>query len=175
MSEFLDQETEALRRKIQFSETGYYLDAVDEATDEYVHFYFIGKHDGKEVIFDCILYTLRFHYESELMELVEKRVMEKFPEYKTMINNNEDVQTEREEEIGMYMAEVILELEEDEAIKVTEHVDLDTTHPVGIGLDVGLQLEKITSETLDKFIKDFNSDTLELDETLYSFSTATED
>jgi hypothetical protein len=109
------------------------------------------------------------------MELVEQRVMEKFPDYKTMISNNEEVQTEREEEIGMYMAEVILELEEDEAIKVTEHVDLDTAHPLGIGLDVGLQVEKITSETLTKFIKDFNSDTLELDETLYSFSTAAED
>ncbi len=174
MSEFQNQETEGLRRKIQSSGTGYYLDPEDESTDEYVHFYFIGKHDGKEVVFDCILYTLRFHYESELMELVEQRVIEKFPEYKTMINN-EEVPTEREEEIGMYMAEVILELEEDEAIKVTEHVDLDTTHPVGIGLAVGLQVEKITPETLGKFIKDFNSDTLELDETLYSFSTAAED
>lgn len=175
MSERKDQNTEALRTKIQSSGTGYYLDAEDGATDEYVHFYFIGKHAGKEVVFDCILYTLRFHYESELMELVEQRVIEKFPEYKTMISNKEEVQPEREEEIGMFMAEVILELEEDEAIKVSEHVDLDTDHPVGIGLDVGLQLEKITSDTLVKFIKDFNSDTLELDETLYSFSTATED
>ena len=30
----------------------YVLDEEDESTDEYVHFYFIGKFEGKDVIYD---------------------------------------------------------------------------------------------------------------------------
>jgi len=76
-----------------------------------------------------------------------------------------------EEEIGLYMAEVILTLEEEESVKVKEHVDLDSNTDFGISLDVGLHVEKITPKVIEKFIKDFNEDNLRLDDTLYSFQT----
>ena len=76
-----------------------------------------------------------------------------------------------EEEIGLYIAEVIMELEEEEAVKVREHVDLDPNTDFGVALDIGLNVDKITAAEIEKFIRDFNEDTLELDETLYSFQT----
>jgi len=69
------------------------------------------------------------------------------------------------------MAEVIMELEEEDAVKVKEHVEIDTNSEFGISLDVGLQAEKITPKIIEKFIKDYNEDNLKLDETLYSFQT----
>ena len=36
----------------------YLLDDEDESTDEYAHFYFIGRFEGREVIYDAVIYTL---------------------------------------------------------------------------------------------------------------------
>jgi hypothetical protein len=52
---------------------------------------------------------------------------------------------------------------------VQEHVDIDEDAEFGISLDVGLHVETITPKVIDKFIKDFNEDKLQLDDTLYSF------
>ena len=56
--------------KSRIASTGktYVLDQDDENTDEYVHFYFIGKFEGKDAIYDTVIYTLRLHHESELYE-----------------------------------------------------------------------------------------------------------
>jgi hypothetical protein len=43
-------------------------DDEDERNEEYAHFFFIGKHEGKEVIMDTVLYTLRFQHESEIFD-----------------------------------------------------------------------------------------------------------
>jgi hypothetical protein len=72
------------------------------------------------------------------------------------------------------MAEVILELEEEESIKVNEHVDYDMHADFGIGLDVGLHIPHITSKEISRFVEAFNSKTLKLDKTLYSFQTNSE-
>ena len=96
------------------------------------------------------------------------------------IDDNEHVEDENgnletldplEEEIGLFMAEVIMELEEDETVKVKEHVDMDENAEFGISLDVGLHVEQITDKIIEKFIRDFNEDTLKLDPTLYSYQT----
>ena len=60
----------------------YVSDEEDESTDEYAHFYFIGKFEGKDVIYDTAIYTLRLHHESELYEIAEHRAAQHFPEYK---------------------------------------------------------------------------------------------
>ena len=152
------------------------LDEEDESTDEYVHFYFIGKFEGREVIYDAVIYTLRLHHESELYEIAEHRAAKHFPEYKKITydedeNGNLAALDPLEEEIGLFMAEVIMELEEEESVKVKEHVELDCNTDFGISLDVGLHVEKITPKVIEKFIKDFNEDNLKLDDTLYSFQT----
>jgi hypothetical protein len=154
-----------------------YLEAEDDETnDEYAHFYFVGMYEGKEVIYDTVMYTLRLQHESELLEIAEHRAAQQFPEYKKIAyeedeNGNLATLDPLEEEIGLFIAEVIMELEEDEAVKVQEHVDLDVNTDFGVALDVGIHKEKITSAEIEKFIKDFNEDSLQLDENLYSFQT----
>lgn len=148
----------------------------DDHSDEYAHFQFIGNYEGEETIFDAVMYTLRLQHESELFEIAEHRAAKHFPNYKKITyeedeNGNLEKLDDQEEEIGLFMAEVIMELEEEGAVKVKEHVDYDTNHKLGVGLDIGLHVEKITPRIINAFIKDFNSGNLKLDETLYTFET----
>lgn len=148
----------------------------EENSEEFVNFYFLGMFEGKEVIYDAALYTLRLHHSSEVYELAEHEAAKKFPNFKG-INYEEDENgnmkplTSEEEEIGWFITEIIMEMEEEEAVKVQEFVDLDTNHDFGIGLDAALNVEEINEKVISKFIKEFNDDTLVLDETLYSFQT----
>jgi len=168
------------RKRMEAYGRPFLMDEDDENTEEYFHFYFIGEHEGKEVIFDAVMYTLRLQHESELFEIAEHRAAKHFPNYKKITyeedeNGNLEALDDEEEEIGLFMAEVIMELEEEEAVKVKEHVDLDTRVDFGISLDIGLHVEKITPSVVEKFIKDFNDDALVLDTTLYSFQTKGEE
>ena len=160
--------------KLKTSVQPFILDSDDEPADEYVHFYFLGTHEGKEALFDTVLYTLRMQHESELFEIAEQKAIAHFPNYnKLSTEGDESVrmqsQDNLEEEIGLYMAEIMVELEEEGEVKVKEHVELDLEHDCGIGLDVGLLLEKITPTIIEQFIIDFNTDKLVLDDGLYSF------
>ncbi len=69
------------------------------------------------------------------------------------------------------MAEVIMELEEEEHIKVKEHVDVDAYQDYEIGLDIGLNVEAINDRVIEKFISDYNSNSVRLDDTLFTFQT----
>lgn len=167
------------RERMKLSGKDFIMDGDDENTDEYAHFYFIGKFEGREVIYDAVIYTLRLQHESELFEIAEHRAAQHFPEYKKISyeedeNGNLETLNPLEEEIGLYMAEVIMELEEEEAVKVREHVDEDSNADFGIALDVGLHVDTVTPKVIEKFVRDFNEDTLKLDDTLFSFQT-TED
>ena len=148
----------------------------DENSDEFVNFYFVGMYEGREVIYDAALYTLRLHHASEVYEIAEHEAAKKFPNFKSIAyeedeNGNMKPLTSEEEEIGWFITEMIMELEEDEAVKVQEFIDLDTNHDYGIGLDAALNSESITEEVISRFVRGFNEDTLELDDTLYSFQT----
>ena len=148
----------------------------EENSDEFVNFYFIGMYEGKEAIYDAALYTLRLHHASELYELAEHEAAKKFPNFKG-INYEEDENgnmkplTSEEEEIGWFITEIIMEMEEEETDKVQEFIDIDTNHDYGIGLDAALNVEEITEKVIAKFVQEFNDDTLVLDETLYAFQT----
>lgn len=152
----------------------------EDNSDEYVNFYFIGMFEGKEVVYDAVIYTLRLHYNSELYEIAEHKAAKYFPEfesirYKEDENGDLEVLDDKEEEIGLYMAEVIMELEEDGDIKVKEHVEIDPNIDFGVGIDVGLNVEEITSKVIANFVKQYNNDTLELDDTFYTFQTQDEE
>lgn len=170
----------ALNDQLKLSNKCYLEKNVEDNSDEYVNFSFIGMYEGKEVIYDAAMYTLRLHHSSEVYEIAEHKAAQRFPEFKKIKyheDENGDLQTldSLEEEIGLYMAEVMMELEEEEAVKVSEHVEWDPHIDYGIGLDIGLNVEKITPKVIEKFIKDFNEETLKLDKTLYSFQTEDED
>ena len=146
----------------------------EENTQEYAAFYFVGMYEGQEIIYNAVMYTLRLHHNSELYEIAEHKAAIKFPEFKSISydeDENGDLEKldDLEEEIGLYMAEVIMELEAGEEVKVCEHVEIDKNIDFGIGLDIGLQVEEVNSEIITEFVNNFNEDTLELDKTLYSF------
>jgi hypothetical protein len=166
--------------RINASGRTFLYDEEEENSEEYAHFYFIGKFEGKDVIYDTVIYTLRLQHESELYEIAEHRAAKHFPEYKKITyeedeNGNLATLDPLEEEIGLFMAEVIMELEEEETVKVQEHVDIDVNSEFGVSLDVGLHREKITPQVIEKFIKDYNEAALSLDETMYSFQTQDEE
>ena len=177
---FDSQVIDEYRARIQASEGVFMYDQDDDNSDEYAHFYFIGRHEGQEVIYDAVLYTLRLQHESEMFEIAEHRAAKHFPNYRKITyeedeNGNLSALNDEEEEIGLFMAEVIMELEEDEAVKVQEHVDIDTHADFGIALDIGLHVDTVTPEVIRGFISNFNAGSLQLDTTLYTFQTKGEE
>ena len=168
--------TANLISKIKSSDSHYIFDQDEERTGEIAHFYFVGLYKGKETIYDTFLYTLRMHHSSELYEIAERKAMQQYPDFK-VLNTEEEVPGDVgdldavDEEIGLFMAEIILELEEEETVKVQEHIDMDTMNEKGIGLDVGLNVDDITDKVIAKFITDFNNGKVDLDPTLYSFQS----
>jgi len=147
---------------------------------DFKHFYFVGIHEGKEVIFDAVLYTLRMFYESKLYEIAEEEAVKEFPDYKPYdlrVGDNGELEAEGEvdEEVEEYKASIIMELQEDDDIKVQELVQHDDSFDYGIGLEVVLNVEEVTDEVVSKFIADYKAGTLRLDEGLYSFEIDDED
>ncbi|NVJ86126.1 MAG: hypothetical protein HWE15_07455 [Algoriphagus sp.] len=177
---FDPKEVNKLRSSLEASGKTYYLVPEAENSDEYVNFYFIGMYEGREVIYDAALYTLRLHHASEVYELAEHEAAKKFSDfngirYEEDENGNLLPLTSEEEEIGWFITEMIMEIEEEESVKVQEFLDIDTHHDYGIGLDAALNVEHIDDAVIKKFIVEFNDDTIQLDETLYSFQSEEED
>lgn len=146
----------------------------EDNSDEYVNFYFIGKYEGQEVIFDAVIYTLRLHYQSELYEIAEHKAAKRFPNFKSVQyeeDENGDLKAlnSEQEEIGLYMAEIMMEIEEEEAVKVQEHVELDPHLDFGVGLDAALNVQTIDDKVISRFVKQYNDGSLSLDDTMYSF------
>lgn len=162
--------------KAELEGTGSIFKIVDSEDNgpEYINFNFLGTYDGKEVIFDAVIYTLRLQHNSEIFEIAEKKASERFPEFSKFSyseDENGDLAEldDLEEEIGLFMAEVMMELEEEAAVKVQEHIEIDTNVDFGVGLNVGLNVDEVDKAVISKFIEEFNSDTIELDPDLYSF------
>lgn len=177
---FSPESIEALRVELAASAKSYKLIPSEDNSEEFVNFYFIGRYEGREVIYDAALYTLRLHHSSEIYELAEHKAAKKFPNFKG-INYEEDENgnlkplTADEEEIGLFITEIIMDLEEDEEVKVQEFIDVDTNHDYGIGLDAALNVEHIDADTIGRFVKEFNEDTIQLDDTWYAFQSADEE
>ena len=170
------QKTQEVKNRIKNSNENFVMVDPKENSDEYVNFHFIGMFEGKEVVYDAVMYTLRLHHNSELYEIAEHKAAKRFPEFKQIKyeeDENGDLKLldDNEEEIGLFMAETIMELEEEGEVKVKEHIDVDVHLDFGIGLDIGLNVESITSDTVTSFIDKYNDDSVQLDDTLYSFET----
>jgi hypothetical protein len=168
------EEINLYKSEMQSLGTIFLYDDEDERNEEYAHFFFIGKHEGKEVIMDTVLYTLRFQHESEIFEIAEHKAAQQFPDYKKIAYNEDENGNlapldDLEEEIGLFMAEIIMEMEEEGSVRVSEHVTKDIHVDFGVALDVGLHQEEINDKVIERFIHQYNSGTLVLDATLYTF------
>ena len=176
---FSPESIEALRQELTASGKSYKIITSEDNSDEFVHFYFIGMYEGKEVVYDAALYTLRLHHASEVYELAEHKAAQKFPDFKGIHyeedeNGNLKPLSGDEEEIGWYITEIIMEIEEEEEVKVQEFIDVDTNHDYGIGLDAALNIEYIDDKVISKFVKEFNDDSIVLDDTFYAYQSEEE-
>ena len=164
-------EIEQLKKEIK--EEGQTFILVDDEADmddsgEFAHFQFIGKKEGKEVIYDAIMTTLRMHHSGLLYEEAEKIVIKDFPKYKPIEDRIDGYEIDEDAEI--FLEELIEQFEDNETYKVAEYIEIDNDFEYGIGIDAAFNVVEITVETIEKFIKDFNGGTLKLDTTLYSFT-----
>jgi hypothetical protein len=171
---------EALKNELVASGKTYKVAPSDDNSEEFVNFYFVGMYEGKEVIYDAALYTLRLHHSSEIYELAEHKAAQRFPNFKGIHyeedeNGNLKPLSPAEEEIGLFITEIIMELEEEEEVKVQEFIDMDINHDYGIGLDAALNVDHINDRVIEQFVKEFNEDTIELDDTLYAFQSEDEE
>ncbi len=158
----------------------YQLRNSNDNNDEFVNFFFLGKYQGKDVIYDAALYTLKLHHQSEMYEIAEHEAAKKFPHFKKIEYEEDEfgdikMLDDLEEEIGLFMSEKMLEMEEEETVKVKEFCEIDPNISFGIGVDVCLNVEAVNDDIIKKFIKDFNDDELKLDNTMYSFQMEEED
>lgn len=171
---FNTEEIQKLKVEINATGQSYVVIDSEDNNDEFMNFYFIGVYEGKEVIYDAALYTLRMQHNSEVFEVAQHKVAQKFPDYKGIDyeeDENGDIRPldDFSEEMGLYLTEVMDEIEEEESVKVQEHLDLDPNIDFGIGIDCGLNIDQVSSEVIEQFIENFNNDELKLDTTLYSF------
>lgn len=171
---------ESLKQEMASTGKNHVVIDSEDNSDEYINFYFIGMYEGKEAVYDAAIYTLRLHYHSELYEIAEHKAAKFFPEfesirYKEDENGDLEILDDKEEEIGLYMAEVMMELEEEGEIKVKEHVEVDPNLDIGVGLDAALNVNEITEDIITKFVSKYNEDTLELDDTYFTFQTQDEE
>ncbi|HEV7349592.1 hypothetical protein [Telluribacter sp.] len=149
----------------------------EEENDEHAHIQFIGFYQEQEAIYDALIYTLRLHHSTLVYDLALKRVQEQMPGYippdERTINDPDD--SDRDEDAELLLTEYIEEIEENEEIKVSEHVEVDTKFEYGIGLEVGLNRPSINEKVINDFIAHFNAGRLQLDKAVYSFSSEDED
>jgi hypothetical protein len=139
-----------------------------ERDEDSAYFYFVGK-DGKgnEVIYNAFMCTLRAEYEMAVYELAETRMTEKFPGFKGLDQATEDQLD--------YLDLLVDEIEGEDEVAVIEYIHTQESTPEGIELDVCLNIDEVSNEAIEKFVTDFNNDTLQLDDTEYSFSYANDD
>lgn len=135
---------------------------------EYFQFQFIGKsEDGREVIYDAAIFTLELHYNSMILDEAEKRVGAIHKDFIPIEQRTEDyVINHKADEL---IEEFIMEMEDDEEMKVSEFINIDKDFEFGIGLEVAINVEEIFPEVIEDFIKEFNEGTFELDKNRYSF------
>lgn len=168
------------KQKMADKKQSYLLIPSEDNSEDYANFYFIGTYEGKEVIYDAAIYTLRLFYQSELLDLAEHKAAQRFPDFKKIKyeedeNGDMRVLDDRQEELGLMITEIMYELEEEEAVKVQEHVEVDENIDFGIGLEACLHVDEVTPKVIEKFVKDYTSGQLELDQTLYTFEDADEE
>ncbi len=138
----------------------------DDVTDEHAHIQFVGNYNGREVVYDAFIYTLRLHHAAQVYDLALERVKKEIPSY---VPPEERADDDQDDENDLFLTELIEEIEENEEIKVSEHLDSDPEFEFGIGLEVGLNVEEVTEDVVAGFVSAFNSGSLTLDESLYSF------
>jgi len=150
-------------------------DYSEEQNEEAAFFFFSGTHKGKEVVFDVFLMPLSVYYMALAEEMADQEVQKLFPEYQGY-ESADRLPEKKMEEIWEKKAEIIAEIEAEGDLKVQEFIEIDDSEideaqsDLMVLLTVALNVDEINEEVIDKFVKEYKANTLQLDENLYSFS-----
>ena len=158
----------------------YFEDELGDEPDnveEFVHVQFVGNYKGQEAIFDAVIYSLRLHFNSIVYETAERKALKTYPLYVPMENRDETYEANEDidEEVELYITELIEEIEENEEVKLSEHLEIDEKFEFGIGLDVCLNVDEVDDAIVTKFVDEYLAGTIKLDQTMYSFKSEYED
>ncbi len=138
---FDPQVIQEYKEKLSKAGKNFLLIKSENNSEEYINFYFVGMYEGRQVVYDAVIYTLRLHHLSEVYEVAEHKAANHFPEFKKIKyeeDENGDLEAldPLEEEIGLFIAEAIIELEEEGEVKVKVHVVIVTSFEFCLGFDV---------------------------------------
>ena len=179
---FDPEEIEQLKReckaeKLNFVFVSDELEEDEDENNEHAHIQFVGWYKDKEVIFDALIYTLRLHHSTLVYDAALERLKVDMPDYVSPDEreDDDDYDEDQDEEAEILLTEFIEEIEENEEIKVKEHVEMDTTFEYGIGLEVGLNKTEINNKVISEFIIAYNAGRVQLDSTMFSFTSEEED
>jgi hypothetical protein len=172
---FDNTDCNSIRNHLIKNQLEWVYDYAEEQSEEAAFFFFSGTHKGKEVIFDVFLIPLSVHYMALVEERADQEVQKLFPEYQGY-ESADRLPEKKIEEIWEKKAEIIAEIEAEGDLKVQEFIEIDdseieeTQDDLMVLLTVALNVEKINQEVIDKFVREYKTNTLQLDENLYSFS-----
>jgi hypothetical protein len=146
-------------------------DDIEFSTD-FCEVQFVGKYEGKEAIYDAIFYTLKMHHEGLVYDEAEKKVKKIYPNYVSIEERTPSYKgsNEEDDEVELLIVEFMEEIMEEESIKAKESITIDDSIEFGVGIEVILNVEEITPQIIADFIDQYNSGTVKLDDTFYSFS-----
>jgi hypothetical protein len=158
----------------------YFEDELGDEPDnveEFVHIQFVGNYKGQEAIFDAVIYSLRLHFNSIVYETAERKALKTYPLYVPMEIRDEtyEANEDMDEEVELYITELIEEIEENEEVKLSEHLEVDENFEFGIGLDICLNVDEVDDAVVTKFVDEYLAGTIKLDPTMYSFKSEYED
>ena len=140
----------------------------EEQDESYAHFFFVGEHKGKEVVFDAFLYTLEMEYATKSFDVAMKLLMQRYPEFA-----DADFEAEEGEHIEQFEL-ILMEVEEEGLARVKESIDFDEEAGYGVSVNACLNLEEINESAINDFVKKFNAGQLNLDKTEYDFELGEE-
>ncbi len=169
------QEVQRIRDVAAQNATNFIYNDNEINNDQIAHFYFTGNYNGQEVVFDAVMYTLRLAYNAALHEIAEEEAAKQFPDFKPMELDPEKVDADGElvveypEEIEEFMAQVMFEIAEEDAVKVSEKVVQEPDFDYGVGLEVALNRDEINSDIIEDFVTRYRENRFTPDPTLYSF------
>ena len=132
-------------------------------------FMFLGKHDGKEMLFDVFMMTLIQDYRMNITEQTEDRMLNLYPELEEE-SYDEFTELQKDEYDNIFES-----IYRSDLVKVQENITIHSSETNEcMEIDVTLDVRKIDDKVIQNFIRNFNAGALELSENLRSFDLSDE-
>lgn len=134
----------------------------------FVDFLFLGKHNGKRVIWNATMTTTKGDYYDEAHSKALEEGFEKYPSTHnftdcfvkiegTKTSRYVDPEPETTKKRMSYIAKRTLEIIDSGEISVdSEQIEIDESYKFGVGLYIRKNVERINVKDVEQFISDFN-------------------